>query len=230
MKKILALALALSVASSQAFSYDLENLRDLESATAAAETATVVMEAFVGGPVSPTMSSIGNVSHVVNNLAAYALQDQSFVMHITRVIKQLATDARWQGANINEAYFKNFGMVLSKAVSMEVGRYLGGLALGNTVSAVTDNRIINRAADAVTASIVTATLETLFARLNHMVQGAAGAVAPGCSATFMAAFRDTLVMELAYNAAGEMIRQGAAGSKVDYIADLKSVMCCDDNS
>lgn len=224
MKKVLALALALSVASSQVFSYTVDTLHEVEMVSAAAKTANVMVAAVLP-QVDPTLAQIGSLAEVTNTLTAYALQDQSSVMHITRVVEALAKDARWQDADqIDMAFVKKFGVVLSQAVSMEVARYLAGLGLSQTVGKMTDDRIVNRAADALTMSLTSAVVKTTFARIQHMVLAAEGAAAPSCSKEFLTSFFTSLASEVAYNIAGEMIRQGAAGSRVDYIANLKELI------
>ncbi|MBM3887266.1 hypothetical protein FJ364_05035 [Candidatus Dependentiae bacterium] len=222
MKKIVALAMALSVAASQAFSYSVETLKGYERTSAAVKTAEVVVNAIVEEE-NKSLELVGGVAGEVNRLLTYALQDQSCVMRITRVIDGLAKNADFRKAKAFDAGFaKNFATELSHGISAEVVRFFAHKGVATGMSFVTDNRLVNRAAHALGEAVSSAVVETAFAKLSNYVNNVEDDKVE-YSKELVAKFFATLVTEAAYHLAGEMILQGTE-ARVDYIKAVKEAL------
>lgn len=230
MKKVLALGLALSVASSQVFSYNLETLNDVENASACIKSAEVIIHALTP-EANATLESMGNVANQVNLLAAYATRKQSSIMRVSRILEALNKNASWQKAldkgAVDKEFFKNFGFTLTKQLAEELVRYATYASLAETVDSMTDNALVSRTAETAAISLVVALFETLSAHVKHATLGKDGAEGPKTSDVFTESLLTNLFTEAAYNMAGALIEQGASDSRHDLVEDLKSAVGCD---
>lgn len=231
MKKVLALGLALSVASSQVFSYDLDTLSDIENGSAYLKAAGVMAHA-VAPELNPALGTTCAVANQVNLLTAYATRKQSSIMRISRVIEALNKDASWQKAldkgALDANFAKTFGFTLAKQVSEELIRYATYTGLAETVDAVTDNAFVSRSAETAVISLVVAAFETACAHVKHATLGKEEDAAPKTADVFRESLLTNLLNEAAYNIAGALIEQGASNSQRDYVEDLKSIVGCSD--
>lgn len=217
MKRVLTLGLALSMAASQAFSYTVQTIKEVEATSASAKAAEVIVQAVLpAGPANASLQQIGALTGEINRLASYALQDQSCSMRIIRVIDNLNKKAAWQTAHaIDGAFAKNYAFELSHGITAEVVRFFAHKAIAAGMTNVTDERLTNRAAHAVGEAVSSALIETAFAKLGDYVVAKEGEKTE-CSKVLLQSFFTTLVREAAYNLAGEMIWSGASDTAENY--------------
>ena len=225
MKRVLTLGLALSMAASQAFSYSVETVKNLESATASAKTATVIVSAIIPNTAKSAeglaaLKRIGDLSSQINALTSSALQDESCILRITRIIENLIekTPVHKDGefVAIDGAFAKNFAFELSHGISAEVMCFFAHKGIGMGMNALTENRVANRAAHVLGEAISSAVLETAFAKLGDYVTTEEDAEKTNCSEVFSTVFFGSLVRGAVYNIAGEMILQGTTDAHVNY--------------
>ncbi len=223
MKRVLSLAMAFALATSQAFSYTVEDLQKVENCTASLTTAGAMLKAVVPVDLNAGLSQFGELSREANNLIAYAIEDQSFQVRIARVINRVATKASWQKAPaIDGAFMKNFSVELTHGVTGEVADYFKGKALGAVMPQVSDSRLVGRAAQALSTAIVTSLVETTFMHINRALEvpGAACDKDKKCTEKLMGTFFNSLLTEVAFQFAGEAILRGASDAKADALSDL----------
>ena len=205
-----------------AFSYSVETVKNLESATASAKTAAVIVSAIIPNS-SKTAKSLADLKHIddlssqINALTSAALQDQSCILRITRIIENLTEKANLHEATtIDGAFAKNFAFELSRGISAEVMHFFANKGIGMGMNALTENRVANRAAHVLGEAISSALLETTFAKLGDYVIAKEGAEKTNCAEVFSTVFFGSLARGAAYNIAGEMIMQGTTDAHVNY--------------
>lgn len=223
MKRILSLAMALSLAASQAFSYTVDTLRRVESLTAATATAEAAFRAVSPNAESRGMALIGDLSKEANNLMAYAIQDQTFMVRVARVLDRVASKAAWQKTErLNAEFLKSFGVELAHGISSEAVSYFKGKALAAALPSVSDSRIVARAANALATALTVSLVDTGFAHLERALElpGAVATADATCTDLLVGTFLTTLITEAAYNLAGEMILRGATDARVEVLSDL----------
>lgn len=230
MKRILTLGLAFSMSASQAFSYSVETVKNLESATASAKTAAVIISAIIPNTEKSAKSIdalnwIGDLSGQINALASSALQDESCILRITRIIENLIektpVHSNGQLVEIDGAFTKNFAFELSHGISAEVMRFFAHKGIGMGMNVLTENRIANRAAHVLGEAISSAVLETAFAKLGDYVISQEASGETNCLKVFSTVFLGSLGRGTAYNIAGEMILQGTTDAHVNYAQAVK---------
>lgn len=210
--------MALALSASQAFSYNVSDLQKIERGTAALATAHALAHAVLQDGANENLKMVGDVSNEVNRLVAYAIEDQSFMVRVTRVINNLSDKAAWQKAEaINGAFLKNFSVELTHGVATEVASYFKGKALDAVVPSISDSRVVSRAANVLATAIITSLLETTFMHVNHALELPGAAEKGQCVDKLVGTFFSTLFAEAAYNFAGEAILCGASDAKADWL-------------
>jgi hypothetical protein len=223
MKRVLTLGLALSITASQAFSYSAETLKEVESASASANTAAVIIAAIIPNTKNTSQSLealkfIGDISSQVNALTSSALQDESSILRINRIIGNLTKKVNWQDADVtNGTFAKKFAFELSHAISAEVMSFYAHKGIGIGMNALTENRIANRAAHVLGEAISSAILEATFAKIGNYLETIQDGEVPNFSTVFFT----SLITGAAYNIAGEMIMQGTSDAHVNYTQAVK---------
>lgn len=221
MKRILSLTMALALAASQAFSYTVEDLKKVEAGSAALTTADAVLHAMLPGDLSAELALVGDLSKEINNLVAYAIEDQSFQVRIARVINRVATDASWQkAAAIDGAFLKNFSVQLTHGIASEVVSYFRGKTVDAAIKNVSDSRVVGRAAQALATAITTSLLETTFHHIDKALALPGANANKRCMDVVVGTFMTSLVTEIAYNLAGEAILCGASNARADMLNDI----------
>ena len=223
MKRILSLAMALALGTSQVFSYTTVDLAKVEAGTAAITTANAMLHAVLPNNPSAGLAQIGELSKEANTLIAYAIQDQSFMVRVARVIDRVAKDASWQKAEaINGAFLKNFSTQLTHGIASEVADHFKGKALAATVPNISDSRIVARAAHALASAVVTSLIETTFHHVDKALDLPSAKKDAKSADVFLGSFFTSLLTEVAYNLAGEAILHGASDAKADLLNDVFS--------
>ena len=225
MKKLLALVVFAATGPLQATPYSEADLRKLEYTSAVASTAATVISAVTQADGS--VKFIRDLSGTTNELMAYALLEQSSIMRFTRALKAVAANDSWSEAPLRDAAFmkifvKEFAVTFSQSITQEVVSVLQNKALSKVLGKM-PNRIVLRIADLVSTSVTATLVEVIFNYLNEVNDRRSRVFArhgededlrstsarPITTDYVLNIFSKTLLKELAFHIAGEVIRQGA---------------------
>lgn len=192
----------------------LDGLRKIESISALARTSTAVLYAIAPDFYEPDpqigdagVNFIRQLSGTVNNLAAYALLEQSEAMRFTRILEIIAQNRSWHTApgweNIDEfkMFIRELVVALVRGVSSEACSY----AQKKSIQGVFDknpNRIVVRSVDILAATLTVGLVELIFNFVDEKINQKES------SRSFLRILGEQFYRELAFHTAGELIRLG----------------------
>ncbi len=213
---LLTLSLPLALAQQTKANYTLEDLRKLQTVSGVAKTSESVIHALAP-ETTPGLQFIGNVANETNLLVSYALMDKPMMLRFTRVLDRVAAKESWQDAPQLDQEFmtmfaKEFAVEFSHGTTLEVVNLLSYMLIDylmGTAADTTKERLMKRAAQITATAITKPLIDTAFLALNHTVNDEEDDETPELTQAYVQSLLQTLYTELAYQAAGEIIRQFA---------------------
>lgn len=216
MKFVISLLLSLFTVTSSVFSYNQENLQQLEQASAVTAMTAAIMQSLMPNGTQTKISILGDTSQNINKILAYALHDQTFIANVAKVLDHVTTHAPWQDAkHYDKEFLKKFFAELAHGVGSETAEYGKDLLLNKIFTYLPKNIILRRSIDTVTTALILSLTDTAADSIKNALLPTPQEPLYECFNSFVETFVTNLLTEAAFHTMAEVVLRESRIDSID---------------
>lgn len=201
--------------------YDVADIREIKDITAILRASGAVIAATSPSGASDELSLITDLSREINKIAANTIKEQSPIIRVARILERISIEAPLQKADFSDfLYYKKLTLVIAHCLTREIALRYKNKGVSFALDYISDNQLLAEVTHALTKGLVIAAVDTTFAQIKHTFIAHKDTHLK-LMAFFATRFLSAATKDLAYRAAGEIVRRNAKNAtRSELFADI----------